>query len=222
MQQAYQALRVISEAQTVRIVLGNQPCERGFSELINACAGLRVSKDNGIKAVILDFSAQTNEGRASKESALLTRAKEAVHALPQPALAVVRGSLSSAATCLAEETDFILIAHEASLDIVDQAGEEVRIAGRAALKLGRATWSVSAVELNRELERILDMLRNKSAAALRLAKASVRTAQSETTNTLEALRRVNQFYLEQIIPTRDAQEGLQAFLEKRPPRWQNH
>ena len=71
------------------------------------------------------------------------------------------------------------------------------------------------------------MLRTKSALALRHAKASTRLnappdASATATNTqLEALHRINQFYLENVTATRDAREGLQAFLEKRSPRWQN-
>jgi cyclohexa-1,5-dienecarbonyl-CoA hydratase len=72
------------------------------------------------------------------------------------------------------------------------------------------------------------MLRTKSAMALRNAKASTRLAPAENTPAtsvasaqLEALHRINQFYLETVMATQDAQEGLRAFLEKRQPRWQN-
>src|SRR5438094_91632 len=38
---------------------------------------------------------------------------------------------------------------------------------------------------------------------------------------LEALKKVNEFYLSHVMQTADAGEGLHAFLEKRKPRWKN-
>jgi cyclohexa-1,5-dienecarbonyl-CoA hydratase len=74
------------------------------------------------------------------------------------------------------------------------------------------------------MERFLDMLREKSAIALRLTKASTRqgqAAQSNHASHLETLKQVNAFYLKEVMSTRDASEGLHAFLEKRKPNWKN-
>ena len=71
------------------------------------------------------------------------------------------------------------------------------------------------------MERILDLLRAKSAIALRYTKASVRLANNDHVTALEALQQVNTLYLTQLMQTHDAQEGLQAFLEKRKPNWKN-
>jgi hypothetical protein len=238
MQQAYQALRVISEAQTVHIVLGIRPGELILTELCAACEALQARSSDGIKAVILDFAdpaATQNEDQPE----LLARALAAVRGIPQPVLAVARASLSASASAFLAEADFTLIAHEAEIywPVLDgnnvQKGSEQRIGGVVATRLGYATWSAPAADLQREMERVLDMLRTKSALALRHAKASTRlnlsasvpttlAAQTATSQTqLEALRQINQFYLTNVTVTRDAQEGLQAFLEKRPPRWQN-
>jgi cyclohexa-1,5-dienecarbonyl-CoA hydratase len=35
----------------------------------------------------------------------------------------------------------------------------------------------------------------------------------------KGLARAEQIYLEELMKTGDAQEGIQAFLEKREPRW---
>lgn len=224
MQQAYQALRVISEAQTVHIVLAGPPLsELMLRELCSICEALRTGSSDGIKAVVLDFGEQA---RAQSEdqpglSELLARAREAVHVVPQPVLAVVRASLSATACQFLAEVDFTLIVHEAEICLPAASGKETqRIGGITAARLGYATWSASAADLNREMERILDMLRSKSAVALRHAKASTRLNESASTP-LETLRSINQFYLETVMTTQDAQEGLQAFLQKRQPHWKN-
>lgn len=227
MQQAYQALRVISEAQTVRVVLAARPGELALTELSSFCEALRDSSGAGIKAVVLDFAAEESETTRSLASELLERTSQAVRAIPQPVLAVVRTSPSDVASRLIAEADFTLVAHEANLQRPGLETDGIlevrdnRIGGLAAIRLGYATWSASSSELKREMERILNMLRTKSAIALRHAKNSVRLAQEHPAEPLEALRQVNAFYLDQVMSTEDAHEGLQAFLEKRQPRWKN-
>jgi len=71
------------------------------------------------------------------------------------------------------------------------------------------------------MERILNMLREKSAVALRLAKAGARLGQAEQATPLEALQRINRLYLAEVMQSQDASEGLHAFLEKRKPAWKN-
>ena len=36
-----------------------------------------------------------------------------------------------------------------------------------------------------------------------------------------SLKLIEDIYLDQLMKTRDAQEGLKAFLEKRKPEWKN-
>jgi hypothetical protein len=227
MQQAFQALRVISEAQTVQIVLAARPDELILKELSDACAGLQSNRADGLKTVILDFVEQTCATSTDSDLASLASARAAVRLLPQPVLAVVRSSLSTVACRLLAEADFTLVASEALLYIPKQgqanlaADEEQRVGGLAAVRLGHATWSASAGELHQELERILDLLRTKSALALRQAKAAVRLTQPDVPVTPEMLNQITRFYLTNVIATEDAQEGLQAFLQKRQPRWAN-
>lgn len=200
-----------------------------LQELISSCAALQAASSEGVKAVILDFAGQTSTRSAEQSSAheLLAQAREAVRSIPQPVLAVARTSLSEVACQIIGEADFTLIAHGASLHLPKSGAGDMqekghnRIEGLAAIRLGYATWSASAEEINREMERILDMLRAKSAVALRHAKASVRLAEQHATAPLEALNQINQFYLEKAMATEDAREGLQAFLEKRQPQWKN-
>ena len=56
-----------------------------------------------------------------------------------------------------------------------------------------------------------------SGVAMRLAKRAVREARSGEVG--DAHRRVNRLYLEELMATADAQEGLGAFMNKRRPVW---
>ena len=194
-----------------------------LTELRAACAALQEKSSDGIKAVILDFGNPGEEQPGAAET--LEAARAALRAIPQPVLMVVRASLSAAACSFLTEADFTLIAHEAELCLPVSRGGDNRIGGIVAARLGYATWSAPTADLNREMERVLDMLRAKSALALRNAKASARLSSASGADTpaaqLEALRQVNQFYLANVTATQDAREGWQALLEKRPPRWQN-
>jgi len=60
---------------------------------------------------------------------------------------------------------------------------------------------------------------NRSASSLRLAVRAVRADLTARIRTeLPALEKL---YVEELMATGDAVEGLQAFLEKRPPKWRN-
>jgi cyclohexa-1,5-dienecarbonyl-CoA hydratase len=61
-------------------------------------------------------------------------------------------------------------------------------------------------------------LAGKSAAALRCAVRAARHDFVERVRT--KLVRVEALYLDELMATRDAVEGLEAFLAKRPPRWE--
>jgi cyclohexa-1,5-dienecarbonyl-CoA hydratase len=59
----------------------------------------------------------------------------------------------------------------------------------------------------------------KSASSLRFA---VRAARADLTARIAAkLETVETMYLKELMPTRDATEGLEAFIAKRPARWEN-
>jgi cyclohexa-1,5-dienecarbonyl-CoA hydratase len=59
----------------------------------------------------------------------------------------------------------------------------------------------------------------KSASSLRYAGWAVREPIRRTVE--DQLDRVEKIYLEGLMSTKDAEEGLRAFLEKREPRWSN-
>jgi cyclohexa-1,5-dienecarbonyl-CoA hydratase len=62
-------------------------------------------------------------------------------------------------------------------------------------------------------------LAQKSASSLRLA---VRAARFDLVQTIKkTLNEIERLYLDDVMATRDAVEGLTAFLEKRAPKWEN-
>ena len=74
-----------------------------------------------------------------------------------------------------------------------------------------------AVEADRWIE---EHLLGKSAAALRFAVQAVR--QTSRAAFLEGLDALEHMYITELMKTHDAQEGIEAFLEKRSPQWKNH
>jgi hypothetical protein len=242
MQQAYQTIRVVSEAQTIRIGLSTDPDELMLHELYTVCRSLSVGASEGLKAIVLDFSRR--EHLASKDAdkdgggrphgsphphdtthvpTSVEQAHGAIRGVAQPVLGVVRDTLSLAACTLLSAADLTLVAEDARL-VINGKGEESQenwISGANAARLRYVTWAAAAGDINREMERILNMLREKSAVALRFAKASTRVGQSDRHTPLENLQRINSLYLEELMRTQDAAEGLHAFLEKRKPRWHN-
>ena len=123
---------------------------------------------------------------------------------------------------LIQAADFTLVAEDAVLIVSNrETGEEDTLTGAQAARLGYATWSAPANDISKQRERILDLLRAKSAIALRHAKASVHLAEAKHATRLEALQQVNTLYLTEVMQTHDAHEGLHAFLEKRKPNWKN-
>jgi len=224
MQQAYRTLRIIAQAQTIHVVLSTRPGELMLKELRTACATLDTQGSKGVKAVILDFIAgHTAPGSGSEaiSQAAIDEASAALRAVTQPVLAVVRSTLSAAASALVHLADLTLVAHDAVLIVPGATPGDDTLTGAQAARLGYVTWSASTQNLNKEMERILDLLRGKSAVALRLVKASVHLGQKEHPTRPEALDVVNAFYLTHVMQTADAHEGLRAFLEKRQPTWKN-
>ncbi|HEV2720666.1 MAG TPA: enoyl-CoA hydratase/isomerase family protein [Thermoanaerobaculia bacterium] len=82
---------------------------------------------------------------------------------------------------------------------------------QTALSLGLVNAVVA------DFEPWLEKLWKQSASSLRLAKKAFRLAQSADFD--ERLATVERLYLEELMKTSDANEGLNAFVEKRKPAW---
>ena len=74
-------------------------------------------------------------------------------------------------------------------------------------------------DLEAETRRVVRLLAGKSAAVLKLARRALREGAGGPFHL--ALVRVEALYREDLLATDDMEEGVQAFLEKRAPRWKD-
>jgi cyclohexa-1,5-dienecarbonyl-CoA hydratase len=89
-----------------------------------------------------------------------------------------------------------------------------------ALRTGLVSYVVEAEQLEVKLQEILARLRELSAPALEMARRAMDAARGRPFN--EALERAEDIYLNDLMKTEDAHEGVRAFMEKRRPEWKNH
>jgi cyclohexa-1,5-dienecarbonyl-CoA hydratase len=91
------------------------------------------------------------------------------------------------------------------------------IRGREAAEIGLATRALSAGELDGAIEDCMVQVLQLSPKALAIAKKA--SYAWDCMHFDKGLARAEKIYLEQLIKTSDAQEGIRAFLEKRQPKW---
>lgn len=92
-----------------------------------------------------------------------------------------------------------------------------QFSGDEAAEMGLANRSVAAEELQSVVDRKLNELRVLSPTALAHAKRAIYAW--DAIHFDKGLARAEKIYLDELISTADAQEGIIAFLDKRPPRW---
>ena len=90
---------------------------------------------------------------------------------------------------------------------------------RAAERIGLVDRVVPAGDLETAVSAAVTAFTDKSAAILRLTKQAVRRAQGDRFDA--ALSELEEMYLRRLMQTEDAEEGLRAFLAKRPPVWKD-
>jgi cyclohexa-1,5-dienecarbonyl-CoA hydratase len=92
-----------------------------------------------------------------------------------------------------------------------------QISGDEAVAIGLANRSARSHELDAVVQETLSQLQGLSPAALAHAKKSIYAW--DAIHFDKGLARAERIYLEELISTADAREGIAAFLEKRPPKW---
>lgn len=92
----------------------------------------------------------------------------------------------------------------------------VPIDARRARRVGLVLGVVRPEDLLEEAEELAESVAQKSAAALRQAKRALRTGRGDVEARMAAVTRI---YLDDLMATADAAEGLAAFMEKRTPEW---
>jgi len=91
------------------------------------------------------------------------------------------------------------------------------ISGGEAATIGLATRGFPDEELAAAVDRIVQELSRLSPAVLALTKKAVYAWDAMHFD--KGLARAEKIYLEELMKTPDAQEGIRGFMEKRPPRW---
>jgi cyclohexa-1,5-dienecarbonyl-CoA hydratase len=110
-----------------------------------------------------------------------------------------------------------LIGHKRAADLM-LTGATVR--GTEAAEIGLATRAVPIDKVEAAIEGALEHLQQQSPAALAIAKKAIYSWDSMHFD--KGLARAEKIYLEELMKTEDAREGVRAFLERRNPMWQGH
>jgi cyclohexa-1,5-dienecarbonyl-CoA hydratase len=92
-----------------------------------------------------------------------------------------------------------------------------QFSGDEATAMGLANRSVTAEELDSVVERTLAELRALSPVALAHTKKTIYAW--DAIHFDKGLARAEKIYLDELVSTADAREGIIAFLDKRPPKW---
>jgi cyclohexa-1,5-dienecarbonyl-CoA hydratase len=91
------------------------------------------------------------------------------------------------------------------------------ITGREAASIGLVNAVVPEIDLDHTVQEAVHHLSQLSPAALAITKKAVYAWDSIHFD--KGLARAEKIYLDELIRTEDAAEGINAFVEKRPPVW---
>jgi cyclohexa-1,5-dienecarbonyl-CoA hydratase len=164
-----------------------------------------------------------------------------LHELPQATIAAVDGRCLGGGCELVACCDLVLATERSTFGqpeidlacfppfacallprLIGRAAYELVLGGaaipaREAERIGLITRGVE--HLDAETAAWVERLAGKSGAALALARRALREGSEGTL--WDAVGRTERLYRDELAATADAEEGVRAFLEKRPPRWRD-
>ncbi|MGH7875077.1 MAG: enoyl-CoA hydratase/isomerase family protein [Candidatus Binatia bacterium] len=165
-------------------------------------------------------------------------------ALPQVTIAAVRGVCLGGGCEVASSCDFVVATEGSSFATPEilvgcyppvalarftnligyhRAAEMILtgkgIGAREAQSIGLINRVCGEDELETALDSLIQELLGKSGAVLRLTLKGLRELSLRGFE--EALRRSEEIYCSELLQTADVEEGINAFLEKRAPRWRH-
>ena len=113
-------------------------------------------------------------------------------------------------------------AYQLSRQVAPRKGLELLLTGETvdaatAEHIGLVNAVFAEAEFDSRANEWLQRLYKQSASSLRFAKRAFRLAQSGDFD--QRLAAVERLYLEELMKSQDANEGLNAFIEKRKPEW---
>lgn len=88
-----------------------------------------------------------------------------------------------------------------------------------AQRLGLVNYVVPGTELSQQRDNMLAKLRELSGASLQFTRSALDLGRRGDFES--ALSEVENLYLNELMKTEDAAEGVQSFMEKRKPEWRN-
>ena len=88
-----------------------------------------------------------------------------------------------------------------------------------ALRLGLANYVVPSSDVQQKANEILSKLGELSSSSLAMTRMAL--DMGAHTGFDQSLREVENLYLNDLMKTEDANEGLQSFMNKRKPKWRN-
>ncbi|UCJ14938.1 gamma-carboxygeranoyl-CoA hydratase [Pseudomonas sp. MM211] len=191
----------------------------------------------------MQASAQLDYASNLRDAHQLGELMSLLYHLPCPTLAVVQGAAFGGAVGLTACCDIAIGASEASFSlsevriglvpavispyVVQAIGERAtrryalsaeRFSGERARELGLLAECYPAAELEGEVEQWIANLLLNSPQAMRESKALLHGVGSGVLS--DALRQRTESVIAGIRVSEEGQEGLNAFLQKRPPAWQ--
>ena len=93
------------------------------------------------------------------------------------------------------------------------------ISAQEALNLGLVNKIVPEASLVQEVNSFIEKFKKLSGIVLKLAKEATLAGLNDDTD--KGLKVIEKIYLDRLMKTNDALEGLKAFLEKRKPTWKD-